>query len=59
MRILLLLRENKQVEATEQLKKYKQLLNIMYQQPSGLEDGEWIRDEFEWADQQLERIYTL
>ena len=59
MRILLLLRENKQVEATEQLKKYKQLLNIMYQQPSGFEDGEWIRDEFEWADQQLERIYTL
>ena len=59
MRILLKLRDNKQVEAVDLLLKYKRQLDSMFQQPHTEENSEWITEEFNWADNLLERIYTL
>lgn len=59
MRILLLLREKNHKEAIEQLKKYQQLLDIMYQQPHTEEDAQWITEEHAWAKKLLERIFML
>ena len=59
MRILLKLRDNKQVEAVDLLLKYKSQLDFMHQQPHTAEDDEWIAAEYQWADKLLERIYTL
>ena len=59
MRILLKLRDNKQVEAVDLLLKYKSQLDFMYQQPHTAEDDEWIAAEYQWADKLLERIYIL
>ncbi len=57
MRILILLRENKQEKAVEHLKKYQQLLDIMFQQPHTEEDAQWITEEHAWAKSLLERIF--
>ena len=59
IRILLLLREKKHQQAIEQLKKYQQLLDIMYQQPHTEEDALWITEEHTWAKKLLERIFIL
>ena len=59
MRILLKLRDNKQVEAVDLLLKYKSQLDFMHQQPHTAEDDEWIAAEYQWADKLLERIYIL
>ena len=59
LRILLLLRENKQTQAVEHLKKYQRLLDIMYQQPHTEEDAQWITEEYQWAQKLLERIFIL
>ena len=57
MRILLLLRDNKQTEAVEQLKKYQSLLDILFQQPHTEADAQWIAEEHSWAKNLLERLF--
>ena len=57
LRILLLMRENKQTQTVEHLKKYQRLLDIMHQQPHTEEDAQWITEEYQWA--LLERIFIL
>ena len=59
MRILLLLREKKQTQAVEQLKKYQHLLDIMFQQPHTEEDAKWISEEYQWAKKLLERLFLI
>lgn len=59
MKILLLLRENKQMEAVEQLRQYQELLNTMYQQPHSEEDAQWMAAEHSWAEKLLNRTYML
>lgn len=42
MKILLLLRENKQADAVHLLHEYQDMLNAMYQQPYTQEDAQWL-----------------
>lgn len=57
MKILLLLRENKQMEAVDLLRQYQELLNVMYQQPHTEEDAQWIAAEHSWAEKLLDRTF--
>ena len=57
MRILLLLRENEQKKAVEQIKKYQELLDIMFQEPHTEDDAKWITEEHTWAKNLLERLF--
>lgn len=59
MKILLLLRENKQMDAVDLVHQYQSLLNAMFQQPHTEEDAQWIASEHTWADKLLERIYIM
>lgn len=59
MKILLLLRENKQVDAVDLLHEYQDLLNKMYQQPHSPEDSQWIAGEHTWAEKLLDRTYIM
>lgn len=59
MKILLLLRENKQMDAVELLHQYQSLLNAMFQQPHSEEDARWIAAEHTWAEKLLDRTYIL
>ena len=57
MRILLMLRENMNINAADMIKKYQKQLDVMFQQPHTEEDAEWITAEHLWAEKLLERIY--
>lgn len=59
MRILLLLRENKQMDAVELLHQYRDLLDIQFRQPHTEEDARWIAAEHTWAEKLLDRMYVL
>ena len=59
MRILLLLRANKQMDAVDLLHRYQDLLNAVYQQPHTEEDARWIAAEHTWAEKLLERTYIM
>lgn len=59
MKILLLLRQNKQMDAMDLLHRYQDLLNAMFQQPHSEEDARWISAEYSWADKLLERICII
>lgn len=59
MRILLLLRENKQMDAVGLLHQYQSLLNAMFQQPHTEEDAQWIAAEHTWAEKLLARTYIM
>lgn len=59
MKILLLLRENKQADAVNLLHEYQELLNRMYQQPHSQEDSQWIAGEHTWAEKLLDRTYIM
>ncbi|WP_455672916.1 M48 family metalloprotease [Phocaeicola sp.] len=59
MKILLLFRENKQVEAVNLLREYQSLLDIMFRQPHSEEDGRWITEEYAWAEKLLDRTYIM
>lgn len=59
MKILLLLRQDKQMDAMDLLHRYQDLLNAMFQQPHSEEDARWISAEHSWADKLLERICIL
>lgn len=59
MRILLLLRENKQMDAVGLLHQYQSLLNAMFQQPHTEEDAQWIAAEHTWAEKLLDRTYIM
>ena len=57
MRILLMLRENMNINAVDMIRKYQKQLDVMFQQPHTEEDAEWITAEHLWAEKLLERIY--
>lgn len=57
MRILLMLRENMNINAVDMIKKYQNQLDVMFRQPHTEEDAEWITAEHLWAEKLLERIY--
>jgi len=57
MRILLMIRENMNVNTIDMLKKYQEQLNALFQQPHTEEDAEWIAAEHLWAEKLLERMY--
>lgn len=59
MRILLLLRENKQMDAVGLLHQYQSLLDAMFQQPHTEEDAQWIAAEHTWAEKLLARTYIM
>lgn len=59
MKILLLLRENKQMDAVGLLHQYQSLLNAMFQQPHTEEDAQWIAAEHTWAEKLLARTYIM
>jgi Zn-dependent protease with chaperone function len=59
MRILLLLRENKQMDAVDLLHQYQSLLDAMFQQPHSEEDAQWIAAEHTWAEKLLDRTYIM
>lgn len=59
MRILLLLRENKQMDAVELLHQYRDLLDTLFRQPHTEEDARWITEEHTWAEKLLDRMYVL
>lgn len=59
MKILLLLRENKQMEAVGLLHQYQSLLDAMFQQPHTEEDSRWIAAEHTWAEKLLDRTYIM
>ena len=59
MRILLLLRENKQMDAVDLLHQYQGLLDAMFQQPHTEDDAQWIAGEHTWAEKLLDRTYIL
>ncbi len=59
MKILLLLRENKQADAVHLLHEYQDMLNAMYQQPHTQEDAQWIAGEHTWAEKLLDRTYIM
>lgn len=59
MKILLLLRENKQMDAVDLLHQYQSLLDAMFQQPHTEEDAQWMAAEHTWAGKLLERIYIM
>lgn len=59
MKILLLLRENKQMDAVDLLHQYQSLLDAMFQQPHSEEDGQWIAAEHTWAEKLLDRTYIM
>lgn len=59
MRILLLFRENRQVDAVALLQQYQVLLDAMFRQPHSEEDARWITEEHTWAERLLERTYIM
>lgn len=59
MKILLLFRENKQMDAVGLLHQYQNLLNAMFQQPHTEEDAQWITAEHTWAEKLLNRTYIM
>lgn len=59
MKILLLLRENKQMDAVGLLHQYQSLLDAMFQQPHTEEDAQWIAAEHTWAEKLLARTYIM
>lgn len=59
MKILLLLRENKQMDAVDLLHQYQSLLDAMFQQPHTEEDARWIAAEHTWAEKLLDRTYIM
>ncbi len=59
MKILLLLRENKQIDAVDLLQQYQSHLVNMYQQPHNKSDDEWIASEQTWVQKQLDRINIM
>lgn len=59
MKILLLLRENKQMNAVDLLHQYQGLLDAMFQQPHTEEDARWIAAEHTWAEKLLDRTYIM
>lgn len=59
MKILLLLRENKQMGAVDLLHQYRSLLDAMFQQPHSEEDAQWIATEHTWANKLLDRTYKM
>lgn len=59
MRILLLLRENRQMDAVDLLHQYQSLLDAMFQQPHTEEDAQWIAAEHTWAEKLLDRTYIM
>lgn len=59
MKILLLFRENKQMDAVELLHQYQSLLDVMFQQPHSEEDARWIAAEHTWAEKLLDRTYIM
>lgn len=59
MRILLLLRENKQMDAVGLLHQYQSLLDAMFQQSHTEEDAQWIAAEHTWAEKLLARTYIM
>ena len=59
MKILLLLRENKQADAVHLLHEYQDMLNAMYQQPHTQEDAQWMASEHTWAEKLLDRTYIM
>lgn len=59
MKILLLLRENKQMDAVDLLHQYQSLLDAMFQQPHSEEDAQWIAAEHTWAEKLLDRTYIM
>lgn len=59
MRILLSLRENRQMDAVELLRQYQGLLEEVFQQPHTEEDARWIAAEHAWAKQLLDRLHIL
>lgn len=59
MKILWLLRENKQMNAVDLLHQYQGLLDVMFQQPHTEEDARWIAAEHTWAEKLLDRTYIM
>ena len=59
MKILLLLRENKQMDAVGLLHQYQGLLDAMFQQPHTEKDAQWIVSEHTWAEKLLDRTYIM
>lgn len=59
MKILLLFRENKQMDAVGLLHQYQNLLDAMFQQPHTEEDTQWITAEHTWAEKLLNRTYIM
>lgn len=59
MKILLLLRENKQMDAVDLLYQYQSLLDAMFQQPHTEDDSRWIAAEHTWAEKLLDRTYIM
>lgn len=59
MKILLLFRENKQMDAVGLLHQYQNLLDAMFQQPHTEEDAQWITAEHTWAEKLLNRTYIM
>lgn len=59
MKILLLFRENKQIDAVDLLRQYQELLNVMFQQPHSEDDARWIAAEHSWAEKLLDRTYIM
>lgn len=59
MKILLLLRENKQMDAVDLLHQYRSLLDAMFQQPHSEEDAQWIAAEHTWTNKLLDRTYKM
>ena len=59
MKILLLFRENRQMDAVDLLHQYQSLLDVMYQQPHSEEDARWIAAEHTWAEKLLDRTYLM
>lgn len=59
MKILLLLRENKQMDAVDLLHQYQGLLDVMFKQPHTDDDAKWIAAEHSWAEKLLDRTYIM
>ena len=59
MKILLLLRENKQADAVHLLHEYQDMLNAMYQQPHTQEDAQWIAGEHTCRETAGQDVYHV
>ncbi len=58
-RVLLLLRQQKQEEAVEQLKLYVQLTEKLLSRPQTEADQQWLNSENQWAQQLIGRLEAI